>query len=323
MRSILRAALCCVALAGSAAAQDISLSPPIDCDLGRDCYIQQYVDHDPSNRAYDFRCASLSYNTHKGTDFALRTYAQLQAGVTVIASAPGRVKAIRDGEPDQLYGGRFGEVPRNKACGNGVLVEHADGWTTQYCHLRKGSVRVRKGQDIARGEALGIVGLSGRTQFPHVHLTLRRNGKVVDPFDPDGKIICSAPSGKTLWDRPLTYRPGAVLSAGFADSVPEYADVKSGAAAQQTMPRDAPAVVLFGMAFGGRKGDVMRLTITGPNGKLLDERVTLEKNQAQFFRAVGRKRSTSAWPSGTYRGKVTLERGGTALNVEQTRMRIR
>lgn len=305
------------------AGAEISLSPPVDCSLGDDCYIQQYVDHDPSKRARDFTCSSLSYDTHKGTDFALRNYADLRRGVDVIASASGTVQALRDGQTDRLYGGKWGEVPSNRACGNGVVIAHENGWTTQYCHLKKGSIVVRKGQTVKRGAVLGQIGMSGRSQFPHVHLTLRKDGKVVDPFDPDGKIMCGSPSTETLWARPIPYQPGGLLDVGFADAVPEYAAIKAGQAGRRNLPRDASAIVIYGFAFGGRANDIVDLSIKGPQGELVRESVKLTKNQAQYFRAVGKKRRQQNWPAGRYSGVVRLIRGGQVIDTERTELRIR
>ncbi len=90
MRQVLAALLFFYA-ATSVAAQDIILTSPIDCSLGDDCYIQQYVDHTDGKGASDFQCSSLSYNRHKGTDFALRTLRQMRQGVNVMASAAGTV----------------------------------------------------------------------------------------------------------------------------------------------------------------------------------------------------------------------------------------
>jgi hypothetical protein len=116
------------------------------------------------------------------------------------------------------------------------------------------------------GDRLGLVGLSGNTEFPHVHLVLRRNGQVVDPFDPDGQITCGTPDPETLWSLPVTYAPGALLNMGFATAVPDYDSVKAGTAGMEAITRDAPALVVWGFAFGGRKGDSMRIRITGPSG---------------------------------------------------------
>ncbi|WP_415401961.1 peptidoglycan DD-metalloendopeptidase family protein [Tateyamaria sp. SN3-11] len=299
------------------------MNPPIDCDLGSDCFVQQYVDHDTSNQAMDFRCSNLSYDTHQGTDFALRSLEQMRRGVSVLAAAPGTVRATRDGMEDRLF--RTGDASRisGRECGNGVVIDHGGGWTTQYCHMKRGSLEVKIGDRVTKSTVLGEVGLSGRTQFPHVHMTVRKDGDVIDPFDPDGKISCGAPSTETLWQNPLPYRPGGILSVGFADKVPGFDAVKAGRAASATLPTTAPALVVFGYAFGGRKGDTLRLRIDAPDGVMMDERVVLEKNQAQFFRAVGKRLRGAGWAPGTYEGTVTLMRGSRTINSETGTVLVR
>lgn len=78
-----------MSLAAPAVARDIVLGLPIDCDLDEVCYIQQFVDHDPSANARDFACGMLTYDGHKGTDFALPDRAMVDLGVNVVAAAPG------------------------------------------------------------------------------------------------------------------------------------------------------------------------------------------------------------------------------------------
>lgn len=322
MRAAYLAAILLPLAAGALAARDIVLSPPIACDLGTDCYIQQYVDHDPSAGASDFHCSTLSYDGHKGTDFALRSMEQMRAGVEVRASAPGTVRATRDGMPDQILTAENSDQINGRDCGNGIFVDHDDGWSTQYCHLRQGSIAVSQGDSVTTDTVIGLVGLSGRTQFPHVHITVRNGDTVVDPFDPDGEISCDAPSQNTLWDTDLPYRPGGVINVGFADAVPEYASIKDGTAARPTLPATAPAIVVFGYAFGGRSGDAMRLTIEGPEGAFIDNTVTLDRDQAQFFRAAGKRLRAAAWPAGVYQGTATLIRDDQIINTESAELLI-
>jgi len=322
MRTVLAALLFFYA-ATSVAAQDILLTSPIDCSLGDDCYIQQYVDHTEGKGASDFRCSSLSYNRHKGTDFALRTLRQMRQGVNVMASAAGTIKAIRNGVEDVIYSSEnAGNVSGNE-CGNGVVISHGNGWETQYCHMKNKSLKVRKGQKVRAGTVLGQIGLSGRTQFPHVHLSVRKNGKSIDPFDPDGKITCGAPEPKAMWKKPLPYRAGGILYVGFSDSIPKFKDVKSGRAAQTKLPADAPALVIFGFGFGAQKGDQMRLVLSGPAGVMLDNAVEVEKNQAQLFKAVGKRLTEEKWPAGNYSGSVSLIRNGRIINTEKTTIAVR
>ncbi|MEO0379577.1 MAG: M23 family metallopeptidase [Pseudomonadota bacterium] len=321
MRSGAIASLCFTLAAGPLAARDIVLNPPIACDLQSDCYIQQYVDHDPSDNAMDFRCAPLTYDTHKGTDFALRSLAQMEAGVDVIPAAPGTVRATRDGMADQVYTPALAAQIDGRECGNGLVIDHGGGWSTQYCHLKRGSIKVAKGDRVDLTKVLGQVGLSGRTQFPHVHMTLRKDNNVIDPFDPDGQITCGAPSTDTLWQDPPPYRPGGILRVGFADAVPEFATIKAGKAHADILTAKAPALVVFAYIFGGRAGDKVTLRIDGPDGVFMDETVTLEKDQAQLFRAVG-KRHRADWTSGAYSGTASLIRDDTVISTEQGTLRI-
>ncbi|MFU8865412.1 MAG: M23 family metallopeptidase [Rhodobacterales bacterium] len=306
-----------------ASAEVFRLIQPIDCTLGQDCFIQQFVDHDPGPDAMDFTCNALTYDTHTGTDFALPSLAAMEAGVAVIATASGQVTAIRDGMPDSGLTLRTANDIEGRDCGNGVVIRHADDWETQYCHLMQGSVVVTRGQTVATGDHLGLVGLSGNTEFPHLHLTVRHKGEVVDPFTPEGLITCNEAQPLTLWADPIVYVPGAILNAGFSTAVPDYPSVKAGTADQQNIPRDAPALVIWGYAFGGRAGDVMRITIIGPDGQsVTDHSDTLEKDQAQFFRAAGRRTPAAGWPSGSYAGQVLLLRGEALISSHDISLNI-
>ena len=292
-----------------------SLSLPIDCDLGATCYIQQYVDHDPGRGARDFTCAGLSYDGHKGTDFGLPTLQDMARGVTVRAAAPGVVRGVRDEMEDRIYEGRdLG----GRDCGNGVAIRHENGWETQYCHLKRGSVTVQPGQRVEAGAPLGLVGLSGRTQFPHLHLSVRRDGEVVDPFAPDGGAACGSDRG--LWDEPPLYRAGGLLDLGFADRIPSYDAVKDGTANDAGLTPGAAALVGYGYAFGGRRGDVLRIEIDGPGGFTHRGTATLEKDQSLFFRASGRKRPDGGWAPGRYVLMVSLVRGGEVISTRRAEM---
>jgi len=303
-------------------AQELSLIPPVLCDLTEDCYIQQYVDHDPSPASGDFTCNGLSYDGHKGTDFAVATLADMAKGVPVVSAAAGIVSSLRDGMPDVEFTEDTAAAVEGRECGNGVVLRHPGGWETQYCHLREGSVAVTQGQRVAVGTQLGLIGMSGRAAFPHVHLSVRRDGAIVDPFDPDGTVTCAAPGDSTLWAQVPQYQPGGLLQIGFSDAVPEYAAVKAGTAARENLTVDAPALVLFAFSFGVRQGDALQLEITGPKGVVVEQTVTLEKRQARGFRAIG-KRARRGWLPGVYTGTATLLRGDTQISQRTRQITLR
>ena len=300
---MIRIAAFSLALASPAGA--FELAWPVDCRLGDTCHIQQYPDHDPGPAATDFTCGTLSYDGHDGTDIALPTRAAMQACVAVLAAAPGTVRGVRDGIAD------FAPVIAGKECGNGLVIDHGQGWVTQYCHLRQGSLAVRSGQSVAVGDTLGLIGQSGLAEFPHVHLAVRQDDTRVDPFAPDANT-CGA-TGKTLWNTPIPYDPGGLLDAGFSPAVPDFDLIRAGLSTAP-LPASAPGLVLWAYAFGTRAGDEMTFRITGPEGALLSETATLEKTQAQMFRAMGKRLTLPNWPPGTYQGEVHLLRKGVLID---------
>ena len=307
--------------ASIASAEGLILHSPVDCVLGDTCYIQQYMDRDPGDGFRDFHCAGLSYDGHKGTDFALPTRKDMQAGVNVFAAADGRVRGFRDGMADSGYSKETAAAIEGKECGNGVVLVHPDGWETQYCHMKQGSITIHNGQTVKAGDLLGQIGQSGRAEFPHLHLSVRQGGKPVDPFDPDGELTCGTPGDSTLWADTPAYQPGGIVQVGLNDTLPEYADVKAGIAAAKTLPVTAPAIVVYGFSFGTQKNDIVRLEIEGPDGVILTEERRLRRRHAQAFRAVGKKRRRhESWAAGTYTGTATLLRKGVGISSQQTKI---
>ncbi len=287
-----------------AMAEDFSLALPIDCNLGKDCFIQQYVDQNPGPEAVDFTCGPLSYDGHKGTDFALHDLRAMTDGVAVLAAAEGYVRAIRDGEPDT----GAAQAASGKDCGNGVLLEHSAGWATQYCHLKRDSILVSEGDYVTTGAVLGEVGLSGRSEFPHLHISVRRDDAVIDPFAPDAPGTCGQTDGSTLWQTDIPYTPGGVISLGLADSIPTFDAIKAG-----QMPELAPAIqtealVLYAHLFGTRAGDLLVIRLVGPRGTVFASEIVLEQTQARSFRALGKRRPDTGWVVGQYTGTATLLR---------------
>ena len=160
----------------------LPLSLPVDCEPGVDCWVFNYVDTDPGKDYADFACGRMSYDAHKGTDIAFAHTGRLNDRIAVRAAADGRVLGVRDGMRDisvRLIGRA---AVKGKECGNGVRVDHGGGWHTQYCHMKRRSISVRRGDMVRAGERLGAVGLSGRTEFPHLHISVEKSGKVIDPF---------------------------------------------------------------------------------------------------------------------------------------------
>lgn len=312
----MRAALIITLALAPASAGAFDLSAPIDCDLGEVCFIQNHFDHDPSPAAQDFGCGALTYDGHDGTDYALPSLAAMEAGVAVLAAASGRVRAVRDGMADISIRAPDAPPLNGQDCGNGLAIDHGNGWETQYCHLKQGSLAVKAGDQVETGDMLGLVGLSGNTEFPHVHLTLRRDGVAIDPYAPDldaGTCTTAAVDGLVLGDPP--YVSGGFYAIGLETAVPDYEAVKFGPPQPLVMTTDAPALAVWAYYLGAREGDMLTLRITGPAGEVITQDVPIARTQAQAYRAVGKRRPGAAWPAGAYLAEAVLTRAdGTIVD---------
>lgn len=289
----------------------IRLGLPIACKVGIDCFVQNHFDHDPGPGAKDLRCGSMSYDGHDGVDFRVPTIAAQRRGVAVLAAAAGTVKAVRDGQPDRQLGPDEGRsAVAGVECGNGVLLSHPGGWETQYCHMARGSLAVKPGQAVAAGARLGNVGLSGWTQFPHAHITVRQNGKAVDPFT-GGAAACGQP-GRSLWATTPAYASPLVINAGFTTGPVAMEAIEAETLARPT--RTSPALVGYVRLIGIEAGDVLAVRLLDPAGRELAASTTpMPRARAQQMQFVGERLSGAAWPAGRYRLATRVTRGGRVV----------
>jgi hypothetical protein len=307
-------------------AMPLELELPIACEVGRTCFIQNYVDHDPSSGARDYMCRHETYNGHDGTDFRLPSMAQERTGVAVRAAADGQVLRTRDGMQDVSVRTIGAEQIKGRECGNAVIVAHADGFESIYCHLQQGSVRVKPGDAVKAGQDLGRVGLSGNTEFAHLHFGLRRNGKTVDPFS-YGAPNEACGGGTSLWTPRLTsalsYRSFAILNAGFAAHAVTSEEIETEDSIGP-LPTTNSDIVAYVRAIGLQAGDVQQLTLTAPGGKVIAQYTApaLAHDMAQYTSKVGRKHPEGEWPRGTYRATYRIERSGVPLTEKTFELQL-
>ncbi|NOX73455.1 MAG: M23 family metallopeptidase [Alphaproteobacteria bacterium] len=311
----MRAALAALLILAPAVASagPISLQFPLDCDLGESCFVQNYMDRDPGAGAQDYTGGGLTYDGHKGTDIRVPYRRQIEgAGVTVFASASGTVLGTRNTMADIAQGDTDAPDVSARECGNGVLIDLGDGWRTQYCHMRKGSITVKTGDLVTQGQTLGLIGLSGMTEFPHVHIQITKDDKLVDPFGPE-----------RLWAKPRPYQPGGFLGAGFSDTALNYSRIKQGPRQLDRLPTDAAAIVVWGLFYGLRKGDRIKISITNPDGThLLQQSFEISRNRASAYRLAGKRLSKTQWPAGSYGAEIKLIRDGKPLSTRALTIQI-
>ena len=293
---------------------------PVACPAGVGCLVRNFVDEDPGPGARDFRCGRLTYDDHRGTDIRVPDGRAMAHGVAVLAAAPGTVLRIRDGIPDvsTRIGGKA--AVEGHEAGNSVIIDHGGGWETQYGHLRRGSVQVAPGDLVEVGRPLGLIGLSGDTEFLHVHFEIRHDGVPIDPYTggPRG-AGCDAP-GESLWTSAalaaLPYPAAAVFDAGFADEEPDVWAARAGTYADAVVTSDSPALVFWVDLLGPRRGDRLAMRVVGPDGRVVAERTeTIAEVAVQTFRYFGKKRPPDGWPPGRYLGECTATREEGSLGA--------
>jgi murein DD-endopeptidase MepM/ murein hydrolase activator NlpD len=96
---------------------------------------------------------------HKGVDITAPT------GTTVHNTADGVVVQA------EMVSGGYGRL---------VIIDHGGGFQTYYAHLSK--IMVHTGQELRRGEVIGLVGTSGRTTAPHLHYEVHVGGAPINPY---------------------------------------------------------------------------------------------------------------------------------------------
>lgn len=309
-------------LLAAAAAAPPALTFPVACTLGQDCVIQNYPDKDPGPGVTDYHGLTRTYDQHDGTDIRLRSLVQMRAGVAVLAAAAGTVLRVRDGMADVSM--RTQAFTPGQDCGNGLVIDHGGGWETQYCHMARGSLIVLPGQRVAAGEALGKVGLSGNTEFPHLHITVRQDGKAIDPFSvpfpDDGNHQVwreGSVRGRQLWRPGIVYRQREVLAAGFSAGPVTIEQAQENGNEAGPRPSRTKPLVAYVQTVGLGEGEVQQLILYGPDGTMLAENLAdeVDRYKAQVILFVGKRAPPGGWPAGVYRAEYSIRFGaaGTVL----------
>ncbi|MBK7140511.1 MAG: M23 family metallopeptidase [bacterium] len=132
--------------------------------------LRERLDHTPSiwpAKGWFSRGFGMHYDPftgykqmHRGIDIAA------QPGTPIIAPAKGKV----------IFAGWD-----SGGLGNLVVVEHGYGFVTRHGHMSK--VLVKRGQEIARGDRIGLMGSTGYSTGSHLHYEIYRNGKALNPME--------------------------------------------------------------------------------------------------------------------------------------------
>lgn len=123
-------------------------------------------------------------SNHSGVDYGYIN------GTPIYASESGKVIQCKTGEtrqwlansPSDPYKPASGTRPlRTEDYGNYVKIDHGEGYSTLYAHQKAGSISVRVGDTVKKGQKIGEVGTTGNSTGNHLHWEVRLNDRCIDP----------------------------------------------------------------------------------------------------------------------------------------------
>ena len=144
--------------------------------------------------------------THAGDPTDLANY--YAWGEPVRVPADGVIATVIKKFPDQP----IGSVDRQNPPDNQVVVDIGRGRFIAFGHLQSGSIKVSAGERVQRGEIIGLVGNSGNSDEPHLHVQAQNNAVFAVNSPPPGLITYSL-----LFDDSQVQRGGRMLTGQLAD----------------------------------------------------------------------------------------------------------
>ncbi|HEY8996787.1 MAG TPA: M23 family metallopeptidase [Edaphobacter sp.] len=170
------------------------LGPPVE---GPNWMADDAPDNDPQNHhrrgvhvlngqpvideRYAIDWQQMRNGTTSSGDLADRT-SYFSYGRPVLAVANARVIAVRDGLPENIPGHGSAFYPAipitlDTVPGNFITLDLGHGQYAYYLHLQPGSVRVKTGEHVHRGQVLARIGASGDAREPHLHFEVTTSPK--------------------------------------------------------------------------------------------------------------------------------------------------
>ena len=91
--------------------------------------------------------------------------------------------AAKRGSPVRTTGdGVVSYVGQRNGCGNEIVINHSNDYSTRYCHLQKFEKNIKKGKKVMQGSTIGFVGSTGLATGPHLHYEFKIGNKRIDPI---------------------------------------------------------------------------------------------------------------------------------------------
>ena len=106
---------------------------------------------------------------HKGIDLVASEIAN-KGGDYIVAFADGTVTSYKNS-----FSGTTTDTKTTASMGNYVIIDHGNGYKTRYMHMLKGSVKVKTGDKVKKGQVIGYMGNTGNSFGRHLHFDISYN----------------------------------------------------------------------------------------------------------------------------------------------------
>lgn len=298
-----------------ALAQDVSgkLAFPLVCDAGASCFILGYpdVDKEPKS-AKDYTCGPAHTDGSPFLRIGLSSIAEVKAEVPVLAVTDGKVIDVLDGLPDLVISSKQQLKRGTPLCGNGVVIDHGD-IQSAYCHLKKDSITVKKGDTVVRGRVIALAGQSGLATWPQLGFSIKKGGYYLDPMTGYTAMEGCGFKANPMLEMPAgfaAYQPASIVAMGFATrEVAEGEIVTEKAPRYTSIHSSAAALTMWGLVLGVRQGDEIEVMLRTPRGRRFENRVyTVSADTDRYLINVTRPRGFAYWSTGLYKGQITIRR---------------
>ncbi len=248
-----------------------TLEWPLEHAMNQGVLLGNYPDDDPASGPFhDYMNSNGTGDGHSGTDFGVHSFRAMDRGENVFAAASGVVSFKQDGKFDRNLGFPWPDD------GNYLIIDHGDGSSASYLHLRKYSLTVDVGESVQAGQLLGLVGSSGYAWGPHLHFEVASHSPTWVPRDPwqgpgnpqPGLWESQAPY---VWNDAILIHDAGVttepLAGGDFGNIP-YGTLLEGLWPAAVFGIGEPEIAIW-IFFQGNPGGQFRIELRKPNNQLL------------------------------------------------------
>ncbi|QDX95539.1 hypothetical protein C2W64_02372 [Brevibacillus laterosporus] len=154
-------------------------SPPLKQDWfvfwgGTNELFNYHYDYESQRYAYDLVIMKQG-KSHQGDPTKNESY--YAYGQEVSAAADGKVVKVENEIPDN---DPVGTTNKTQLLGNHVIIDHGNGEYSVTAHLKTGSLTVKVGDQVKRGEVIGLCGNSGNSSEAHIHFQVSNSPEVME-----------------------------------------------------------------------------------------------------------------------------------------------